>query len=133
MRGEADSRFSKFRERASKLLCFGACLCFCVQVKHKNETYFVMITSDSSVDYALSYGIYDRGIRVRFLAGFYIFPQYPNRFPPASYPVFTGLLSAEVIWMDCEPDHLYQSKDEVKNVWSYIFIPPYVFMYLYGT
>jgi hypothetical protein len=33
--------------------------------------------------------------------------------------------------MDCELDHLYQSRDEVKNVWSYTFISPYIFMSLY--
>jgi hypothetical protein len=125
--GEADSRISKFFERASNLLCFGACLCLCVQVKHKNKNYFVMISSDSSVDYALRYGIYDRGIRVRVPVGFYIFPA-------VSKPVPTSLIPSvhrEIIWTGCEPDHSYQSWNEVKNVWNYTFTPPYFFMSLY--
>jgi len=202
--GEADSCFSKFCERASKQLCFRACLCWCFQVKHKNKIYFVMIffpplpvyilqsvwghsavvltvtingiqeihpvihllflssstsdwclaphrwcfyithndapqsvgllwasgqlvaetstwqhttlkadrhpcgrwdsnprtqqasgrrpkhfvmiISDSSVDYALSNGIYDRGIRVRVPAGFYIYPAVTKPVPTSPLP-----------------------------------------------
>ena len=45
-----------------------------------------MISSDSSVDHALGYGIYDREIRVRVPAGFNIFPAVSKTVPTSLLP-----------------------------------------------
>jgi hypothetical protein len=89
------------------------------------------MSSDSSVDYALNYGIKDRGIRFRVPAGF-------HNFPAVSRPVHTSLLPSVQRAnfpgsnMDgCEPDHSYPSRAEVKTIWSYTFTPSYVCMSWY--
>jgi hypothetical protein len=79
---------------------------------------------DSSVGIALSYGLDDRGSRVRFPAGagnFSIHHRVQNGSGthPASYPMGT-----RGSFLGGETDHSPSSSVEVKNAWSYTSTPP---------
>jgi hypothetical protein len=51
--------------------------------------------------------------------------QGPTR-PPIQW--LSGVLSPKVKWPVCKADHSPLSSAEVKNAWSYISSPQYVFM-----
>jgi hypothetical protein len=49
--------------------------------------------------------------------------------PPIEW--IPGALSLEVKQLRCEADHSLPSSPEVKNAWSFISTPPYIFMVWY--
>jgi hypothetical protein len=86
---------------------------------------------DSSAGIALGYGLDDRGSRVRFLVGIFLFTTAsrtalgPTQ-PPIQWVLDALSLGVKRPWR--EAGHSPPSSAEVKNAWSYTSIPPYVFM-----
>jgi hypothetical protein len=88
-------------------------------------------SQDSAVGIVISYGLDDRGVRVRDLVGsrILISPCRPNRLwvPPSLSNGYQGPFPLEVNRLDREPDHSPQNSAEVKKTWIYTATPPYAF------
>jgi hypothetical protein len=73
------------------------------------------------------------GFTVRFPVGSRILSFFPivetgSGAHQASYLIRTGVLSTEVKQLEREADHSPPTSAEIKKIWIYRSIPPYVFM-----
>jgi hypothetical protein len=114
---------------AARTLCVASQRVFIVV-----SVYFVIDSVRKLLDtFSLSYGLDDRGSRVRFPAGLGIFllttasgtalrlTQPPIQWVP-------GVLFLGVKWPGSEADHSPPSSADVKNAWSYTSTPQHIFM-----
>jgi hypothetical protein len=100
-------------------------------IKHRTS---LVGSRDSVVGIATSYGLDDRGVGVRVPVGSRIFssPDRPDRLRSTQPPIqrVPGALSPGVKRSGREVDHSPPTSAEVKKMWIYTSISPYVFMTL---
>jgi hypothetical protein len=130
-----------FNRRA--IICFQYGLCLmtvgneCVFLRRKFEdnvfisSYYVEYrSSDSAVGIATNYGLDDRGVGIRVPVGSRIFSTSSRPALGSAQPIqwVPGALSLGVKRPGREADHSSPASEEVKKMWIYTSIPPYVFM-----